>query len=96
MLIITLFFYPNKLLNNFLNFFLFQFQADLEQAVALSLGLEEEKLRLQEIEAKKSSSSIIKKGVVIESRNVGEKDVDVKVINRTKQYKTFFYHHLCD
>lgn len=55
----------------------------------MSLRLEEEKLRLQEIEAKKSNSAIIRKGVVVESSNAGDKDVDVKVINRNKNYKTF-------
>ena len=55
----------------------------------MSLRLEEEKLRLQEIEAKKSNSAIIRKGVVVESSNAGEKDVDVKVINRNKQCGIF-------
>ena len=54
--------------------FLFWLKADLEQAVALSLTLEEERLRLQLLAEKKSSPCQQRLSVE------GDKDYDMKVL----------------
>lgn len=71
--------FPVRFIFHFHYIFALFSQADLEQAVALSLALEEERLRLQQVEEKNCITPKRRADSFLLPYGSGDKDVDTKV-----------------